>query len=447
MASYPRLLPIRQRLIARALDDVPAAVRRAVDAAVPEGTIKQGQRIAVTAGSRGISNVALITREVVNCIRRRGGEPFVVPAMGSHGGATAEGQAALLRDAFGISEETMGCPVLSSMEVVELGRTQERGLPVYVDEHVARADGVVVVNRVKAHTDYSGPHESGLFKMIAIGLGKRAQAESIHAFGAWGLRQLIPEVARAKIRLAPILGGIAILEDGYEQTAEIVGLPAEQIEEAEPKLLEQAKQYMARLPFAELDLLIVDWMGKEISGTGLDTNVIGRTRIEGEAEFDRPRIERIIVRGLTEATHGNGIGVGLADIITRRLHDAIDVRTTQINSLTSTFPLRAVIPVVAEHDQEALDLALYLLRRKPVEEVTIARIRDTLHLGSLLVSENLLDQVRQNETVEAVGEPDEIRFDAQHNLIPAEVGPAHEPRVRMRSPQAEPSPSPKGRGE
>ena len=352
--NLPRFVPVRQRLHSAPLADIPAATREAVAQALAGTHLAPGSRIAVTAGSRGIANIGAIVRATVEALRALGAEPFVVPAMGSHGGATAEGQAALLAEPYGITEATMGCPILSTMEVVELGRTPERNLPVYVDQHVASADGILVLNRVKAHTDFSGPWESGLMKMIAIGLGKRAQAESIHAYSAWGLRNLMPEIARAKLRRAPILGGLAILEDAYDQTSEIVGLPAAAIETEEPRLLERVKQQMARLPFEELDLLIVDRLGKEISGTGMDTNVIGRKRIPGEPEFESPRIERILVRDLTPETHGNAIGVGLADIVTQRLADQIDWPVTNTNSLVSGFTQRSMLPTVAANDREAL---------------------------------------------------------------------------------------------
>lgn len=416
MTAFPKLLPVRQRLYSRPVADIPAAVEAALNRCLAAAPIRPRQRIAITAGSRGICNIAAVLKAAVEGVRGRGGEPFIVPAMGSHGGATAEGQLELLRDTFAITPETMGCPVLSSMEVVELGRTPHRNLPVYVDEHVARADGILVVNRVKAHTDYSGPWESGLLKMITIGLGKRAQAESVHAYGAWGLRELIPEVARAKLQLAPILGGLALLEDGYDQTTEIVGVPAAQIEAEEPVLLARAKEYMPRLPFAELDLLILDRIGKEISGTGMDPNVVGRKRIPGEPEFERPRIERIVLRDVTEASHGNAIGIGLADFITRRLFNRIDWEVTNTNSLVSGFTSRSMVPVVSESDRHAIESALFLLRRKPVEQVTAVRIRDTLHLDHLLVSESLLPQVREDDRLEVLGAAETLSFDADCNL-------------------------------
>jgi hypothetical protein len=416
--DLPRFVLARQRLHSAPLADVPAAAREAVAQALAGKTLPPGSRVAVTAGSRGIRNIDAIVRAAVEALRGMGAEPFVVPAMGSHGGATAEGQSELLAETYGIAESTMGCPVLSTMEVVKLGGTPERDLPVYVDAHVAQADGILVINRVKPHTDFSGPWESGLMKMIAIGLGKRAQAESIHAFGAWGLRNLMPEVARAKLRLAPILGGLAILEDAYDQTSEIVGLPAATIEAEEPRLLDRVKRQMARLPFEDLDLLIVDRLGKEISGTGMDTNVIGRKRIPGEAEFERPRVERIVLRDLTPETHGNAIGIGLADVVTQRLADQIDWPVTNTNSLVSGFTQRSMLPTVAANDREALETALFLLRRKGAPDLAAARIRDTLHLEHLWISESLLPAAQKRAELEVLGEPEELRFDADGNLLP-----------------------------
>ena len=416
--DYPRLLPVRQHLYSRPIGDIPAAVRAAFARAVPRGKIKKGGRIALTAGSRGVANIALVLKTAAECVREAGGEPFIVPAMGSHGGATGEGQAKLLDEVFGINERTMGCPIRSSMKVVELGRTPEHGIPVYVDEFVAKADGLIAINRIKLHTDFHGPHESGLMKILCIGVGKRAQAESVHAYGAWGLKVLMPEVARAKIRLAPVLGGIALLEDGHDMTTEIAGMPAEQIEEEETRLLKRARRYQAFLPFERLDVLVVDRMDKEISGTGMDTNVIGRRRINGEPEWRRPQIECVVVRDIADNASKNGVGVGLADITTQRLIDKIDVHATQTNGLTSTFAQRLMIPVTAKNDQEALDHALYLLRRKRPEEVELVRIRDTARLDLLLVSEALRPQVLAHSKLEITGEAEPLRFDRHGNLVP-----------------------------
>jgi len=410
----PDLVPVRQPLFSDPVPDIPAAAATALAATGIRDRIRRGDRVAITAGSRGIAQIAAILRAVVATLAEWGARPFLVPAMGSHGGATAEGQRQLLAETFGITESAMGCPILSSMDVAELGRTPEHDLPVYLDRHAASADAIVVVNRVKPHTDFTGPVESGLMKMITIGLGKRAQAESVHAYGAWGLRELVPEVARAKIARSRIVGGLAILEDGRDQTHRIVGVPAEGIATEEPRLLCRAREIMAKLPWPSLDLLIVDRIGKEISGAGMDPNVIGRKRIEGEPEFASPRIERIVVRDLTDESHGNGIGTGLADIITRRLYDRIDWEVTNTNSLVSGFTQRSMVPFVADSDRHALETARYLLRRKPVEQLRVARIRDTLHLEQLWASENLLAEV---PGLTVLGPPAPVQFDDAGRLV------------------------------
>jgi hypothetical protein len=297
-----------------------------------------------------------------------------------------------------------------------LGHT-ERGTPVYLDRNAAGADGIIVINRVKTHTDFKGPFESGLMKMITIGLGKRVQAESIHAYLAWGLQNLIPEVGRAKIRLAPIKLALAILEDGRDQTCEIVGLKAEEIEAREPELLLRAKEYMATLPFDDIDLLIVDQIGKEISGSGMDPNVIGRLRIPGEAEFERPRVERLVVLDLTEESHGNGVGTGLADFTTQKLIDKIDWHVTNTNSVVSGFMLRSMVPVVSPTDRAAIEGALFTLRRKPVQEVRAMRIRNTLHLEQLQLSASFQEEARGHARIEIEGEPAPLRFDDGGNLL------------------------------
>jgi hypothetical protein len=416
MLHYPPMYPARQLLYSAPIADIPAAVHAELRRAGLAEAIRPGQRVAITAGSRGINNIAAILKATVEAVRQAGGEPFLVPAMGSHGGATAEGQAALLAEGFGVDEQTMGAPVLSSMEVVELGRT-ERGTPVYLDRNAASADAIVVVNRVKVHTDFSGPYESGLMKMIAIGLGKRAQAESIHAYGAWGLRTLVPEVARAKMTLAPIRLGLALIEDGYDQTCQIVGLRAEEFSDREPALLQRAREVMAGLPFDEIDLLIVDRIGKEFSGAGMDTNVIGRKRIDREPEFERPRVERLIARDLSEETHGNAIGIGLADFIIQRIVDKIDWHATNTNSMVSGFLQRSQVPVVCPTDQAAVEAAYFMLRRKPPEEVRVLRIRDTLHLEHVWISESFLPEARQHPRLELIDKPRPLAFDGSGNLV------------------------------
>jgi hypothetical protein len=416
MPQYPQMHPARQQLYSAPVADIPATVNAELRRAGLAESVRPGQRVAITAGSRGVANIAAILKATVEAVRGVGGEPFIVPAMGSHGGATDEGQTALLAETFGITEATMDAPIRSSMETVELGYT-ERGTPIYLDRNAASADHIIVVNRVKAHTDFSGPYESGLMKMITIGLGKRVQAESIHAHGAWGLRTLIPEVARVKIARSPIRIGLALVEDGYDQTTQIVGLSAEEISDREPELLLRSKELMPGLPFDDIDLLIVDRSGKEISGAGMDTNVLGRKRIPGEPEFERPRVERVILRDLTEETHGNGIGVGLADFVTQRLVDKIDWNVTNINSMVSGFLLRSMLPVVCPTDQAAVDAAYFMLRRKSPEEVRVLRIRDTLHLEHVWISDAFLSEAREHPRLEVTANPRPLAFDSAGTLL------------------------------
>ncbi|MCC7353294.1 MAG: DUF2088 domain-containing protein, partial [Anaerolineae bacterium] len=384
MDGYPLMATVAPRLHRAPLADVPGAVRAAMARADWSQRLKPGSRVAITAGSRGINNISLVLRTVVDEARARGLAPFLVPAMGSHGGATAQGQLALLAE-LGVTPERIGAPIHATMDVVELGQTED-GVPVYLDAYAVQADGIIVVNRVKPHTSFIGAVESGLHKMIAIGLGKERAAATLHGYGLRGLREFIPRVARVTLARAPILLGIAILEDGYDQTAEVVGLAPPEIPAREPELLARAREMRARLPFDECDLLIVEQMGKEISGTGMDTAVIGRLYIRGEPDFPAPRIGWLAVLGLTPASHGNATGVGLADIITRRLYESIDYATTYKNVAISGFLERGKIPLVAETQRAAIDLALRLTGREP----RVARIRDTLHLERIQVSAALL---------------------------------------------------------
>ena len=396
------LFPMRQKLVDAPLPDVEAAVRAELMRAGLAEEVHTGQRIAITAGSRGIASIPDVLRAVASSVKSLGAEPFLVPAMGSHGGATAVGQIDMLAS-LGIAPESIGAPILSSMETVRLGFT-DSGIPVYLDRHAAEADGILVVNRIKQHTDYSGPFESGLMKMISIGLGKRDQAEVIHAHGTSGLRTLVPEVARFKIEHSPIRMGLALFEDARDQLTEVRACRAADIEANEKKWLEEVRRNAARLPFETIDLLIVDRVGKDISGAGMDTRVIGRMLIPGEPEPDRPQIERIVGLDLTEATHGNAIGVGLCDVVTRRMVDKIDWNATYINSIVSNAPQRGFVPIVMPDDRSAIDTALTLLSRKSVLEMRIVRISSTLDVENLFCSEALL--VEDSPTLTRVdGEP------------------------------------------
>jgi hypothetical protein len=362
--------------------------------------------VAVAVGSRGVANIARIVRASVETLKRWGLQPFVVPAMGSHGGATAEGQRRLLAD-YGVDEAGVGCDVRSSMDVAEIDAPD---LPhrLFMDRHAWGADAVLLVNRVKPHTDFHGPYESGLAKMAVIGLGKERQAIEMHRFGVPGLRDGVPKAAARVLATGRIAAGLAIVENAYDETMAIEVVPAAELLHREPALLDLARANMPRLPVDALDVLIVDQLGKNISGTGLDTNIIGRMRIAGEPEPDAPAIRAIVVTDLTDASHGNATGTGLADVITRRLFDKIDVGVTYTNVFTSGFPERGKIPIVAPTDADAYACALRACGIIPPGTERVARIRDTLHLGTIYVSAAVRDQLRGRPDVDAEDVPVEM---------------------------------------
>jgi hypothetical protein len=333
--------------------------------------------------------------------------------MGSHGGGTAEGQIQILAE-LGVTEARVGAPIRSSMEVGQIGRTED-GMPVYCDKNALAADAVVVVNRVKKHTDITAPIESGLIKMIAIGLGKKAQADLIHSYGAPGLKKYIPLVARITIANAPIALGVATLENGVDETAEIYGFEPDEIEAGERRLLRRNKKQLPRLPFEAIDVLIVERMGKEISGTGMDTNVLGRYRIPGEPEPKAPNVRFVIVLDLTDASHGNAIGVGLADLTTERLVAKIDRQAMYVNGLTSGFLERAKIPITLPTDRAAIAAAFDRLSPEQRARPRVCRIRDTLHVAAFEASAALLDEARVS--LERIGPARGMAFGQDGNLL------------------------------
>ena len=405
------LIKIRQRFRAEKLEDIDGALQIELDRCAVR--IDRGAHIAIAIGSRGIANIARIVKHVVTWVSRQGGEPFIVPAMGSHGGATAEGQRRVL-ESYGVTEAYTGAPIRSSMNVVELPHG-DLETPVYMDEHASRADGTIVVNRIKPHTSFHGRYESGLMKMIAIGLGKYAQAAAIHQFGVEGLRDLMPRIAGRILQHGNILLGVAILENAYDETLEIRAVPAAAIEAEEPALLDLARANMPHLPVDALDLLIVDEIGKDISGLGLDTNVIGRLKIRGQPEPARPSIKVIIIRDLSEGSHGNATGMGLADLATRRLFEKIDFQAVCENVLTSTFLDRGKVPLIAATDFEALEFAFRALGAIDRTEARIVRIKNTLRLDLLHVSPAVLREIEGRSDIEVVG-PVPKPFDEQGQL-------------------------------
>lgn len=399
----PPLYRVRQRAGAPPLPDVEAAVRAQLDGAGL--ALRPGMRVAVTAGSRGIRDIAAALRAAVGWLRDRGADPFLVPAMGSHGGATAAGQITMLAE-LGVTEQSVGCAILSSMDVVELGRLDD-GTPVYMDRNAATADGVLVVNRIKPHTDFHSEIESGLGKMCAVGLGKRRGAETVHNRGANGLRTRLPHMARLSVERGKVLGGVALIENAAEHTAEVHFLaPHEIAGPREAALLAHAKTTIGRLPFDQLDVLVIDEIGKNISGCGIDTNVVGRMRMPGQADPPAPRITAIVALDITEASHGNAAGVGLADLIAARLARKIDFSATYINGITSGTGglMRMSLPMVLPTARDAVATALRMVGVPELDHIRLARIPNTLHLGEMLVSAPLLDEVRANEALELLGE-------------------------------------------
>jgi hypothetical protein len=426
---FPDLLPVRQKLWSKRLADLDGEVERLVRGSKLGGRVGPGFSVAIAAGSRGVANVDRIVAAVARTVRALGGEPFVVPAMGSHGGGTAEGQVQILAE-LGVTEERVGAPIRSSMETVVIGQTAD-GMPVHFDRNAHGADAIVVVNRVKKHTDITSPLESGVIKMIAIGLGKKAQADLIHAYGAPGLRRYIPEVARIALARAPIALGIGTLENGYEQTAEVHAWEPDQIEAGERRLLARNKRLLPRLPFDEIDVLIVDRMGKEISGTGMDTNVLGRVRIAGERELTRPRVQHVIVLDLTDASHGNAIGIGLADLTTERVVAKVDRRATYINGITSGFFERGKIPITLPSDREAVETALERLPPERRRAPRVARILDTLHLDQFEATPALVAEARG--PLEVVGAARPLVFDGLGRIDPMRTSEsAHSPLLTGR---------------
>lgn len=417
--SYPKMARIRQRFDAPVVKDVPAEVRRELERIGVSSAVRDGETVAVTAGSRGIAQFSVILKTVVDVLREAGARPFIVPAMGSHGGATAEGQVDVLRH-YGITEERIGVPIRSSMEVVQVGETQD-GFPVYLDRYAAGADHIAVVNRIKPHTEFGGSIQSGLIKMMLIGLGKHKGARLYHQVA---VRRPFEEVAEAVARVVldrcPILFGLVILENGYNQIAHLRAVRPSGLMSTDKALQKEAERRMARIPFDEVDLLIVDQMGKNISGSGMDSTVLGRkswsgfTRIENE----RPLIRRVFVRDLTPETEGNAAGIGLADFTVRRLVDKIDLPKTYVNCLTSIRPTGAMIPLTLETDREAVEAALSTVGLLDPTAAKVVWIKNTLQLEEMGVSEAYAEDIAGSDALERIGPWMEMSFDPSGDLVP-----------------------------
>lgn len=411
MAVFPRMCDVIQHFQTPTLEDIPAAVQQQLAQLNLQERIAPGDTVAIPAGSRGIAGIAVILREVVSHFRQLGAEPFLVPAMGSHGGGTAEGQVRMLRS-LGVTEESTGAPIRATMETVIVAETSG-GLPVHFDRFAAEADHVFVVNRVKPHTRFVGPVESGLHKMMLIGLGKHAGALVYHAgILSMSFPEIIESVAARVLDVCSVCGGLAILENSLDQTAMVEAVRPEDFAAREPELLQLANEWLPRLPFEHVDLLIVDRIGKNISGVGMDANVVGR-KFNDHAATDKDSIlcRRIMVRGLTPETGGNATGIGMAEFTTARAVAQIDPVITRINCLTGNHPEAAMIPITFDTDADAIEAALTTIGLVAPQDARIVQISDTLHLSRIRVSEAYFESVRNHARLEFCGEPHDFPLD------------------------------------
>lgn len=416
MSHYPRLFRVHQTFERQRVADIPAEVAAQLQSLDLGQKISSGQRVAITAGSRGIANIHLIIKAICDHIRSLDALPFIVPAMGSHGGGTAAGQRQLIED-YGITEEFCGCPILASMETVVVCQAAE-GFPVHFDKCAFGADHVVVCGRIKPHTGFVGDIESGLMKMMLIGLGKHEGAKIYHrAIMNYSFGQILRSVAREVLARCRVVAGVAIVENAYDETAQITAVHPQDFETREPELLKLARAWLPRLPFRTADILLVDEIGKNISGTGLDTNVVGRKYNDHVAWPDEfPKVKRIAVRGLTPETHGNATGIGIAEFCRTRVINDMDQKITRINCLTGGHPTAAMLPLDYESDREMLDAMLPTIGLTAPQDARLMWIPNTLHVAEVECSVAYIDEARERNDLEVVVQPRPITFDVKGNL-------------------------------
>ena len=416
--DFPHMMRIRQTFDNTTLDDIPGEIARQLASLKLQSSVKKGQSVAVACSSRGLANYSTIVKAVVAFLKKLKLEPFLIPAMGSHGAGTAAGQKRVLEH-LGIVEEDVAAPIRSSLETVQIGETEEH-IPVYLDRLASEADHIVLINRIKKHTEFEHEFESGLLKMMAIGLGKQAGAATYHeAMLTYGYPGVILAVARKVMQHANLLFGVGTVENGYGQTACIGIGPKENIEEMEKELFISAKAYAPTLPFGEADIILIDEMGKEISGTGFDTKVVGRIGLPlVTPEPESPKIKRIVVSDLTEGSEGNAVGVGIADIITQRLFDKIDMDALNMNTITGVCPEMGKIPLTVKNDYEAIEIAIKCVGLIPREKLKIMRIKNTALLSEIDISQAYEDEVARRDDLEMVTPKREMEFDAAGYLKP-----------------------------
>jgi hypothetical protein len=417
--EFPRLYRVQQNLPQRAIKDIPATIHQELKNKGFGTNLAPGSKIGIGVGSRGIHNIAIIVKSVVDYWKSLGMNPFLFPAMGSHGAATAEGQASVL-DHYGINAETMGCPLISQLEVVSLGKTAE-GLEAFMDKLAFESDGVMLIGRIKWHTDFSGGIESGLFKMMAIGLGKFAGAHVYHTHAyKMGLETVIRSVGRQVLKSGKILGGLAILEDGNHDTAQLTAVPVGNMEAEEEKLLALVKSWMSRVPGEHVDILVVNEAGKNFSGAGMDTKVINRGIDGSRNPYDTaPIIERLYLRDISDLSYGNAVGVGLADIIHERMVSKIDWHATRLNSLTASTPTAIRLPIHFPSDQENLKAIGRTVGKFSLKELNIVWVRNSIEVTEAMMSEPMLDQIQRNAQLEILEGPLDMAFTESGDLVEA----------------------------
>ena len=417
MDPLPRIFKIHQKIASPRLADVPKEMNALLDRFGLPGKVKPGERIALTAGSRGIRDKAKVLKVIATRLKALGAKPFLVPCMGSHGGATAAGQVEMLKH-LGITEEFIGAPIVSSMEVKEIGRTKF-GTPVLIDANIcAQADKIIVVNRIKPHTDFDFAIESGLNKMMVIGMGKHKGALMAHRLTIkHGYSTMLSEVQPIILKALPFFFGVGIVENQYDQTASLHLLEPQNFWEGEKPLLKKAKEIMPRLPFKQMDILVVDEIGKNISGAGMDPNVTGRLYFIGSPPLKEPKITRIFVRDLTPETEGNAIGIGFAEYTTTRLVKKIDPVPTAINSITGMGPECGRIPITFDQDREALQAAFDNSGVLDAKDLRLVWIKNTLEMEYLWASEPMFNEAKANPLLEVISGLQDIPFDAAGNMV------------------------------
>lgn len=409
----PRMARIRQIFDDSFVADPAATLQKELEQKTAACGDLTGKRVAITVGSRGIPHLADIVRTTVLFLQDRGAKPFIVPAMGSHGNACAEGQLEIV-NSYGITEESMGVPICSSMEVVLLGELED-GTPVYCDRFAAEADGLVVLNKIKPHTDFKGSHESGLAKMMAIGLGNHKGASMFHMMGMDTFPERLPKVAQVFLEKLPVLFGIGVIQNAYDKLCLVEVVPAENLMEREEELLKIAKDRMGRFKFDDLDVLVVDEIGKNISGAGLDPNIVGRNFSRNI--HDVLRLKKLFIRGLSEETHHIGIGISLADITTRRCLNSIDFSAVWANAITATVIQAGAIPMYMENDRDALMLAIRTGNGTDLQNARVVRIKNTLEITEFEVSEAILKELSGRDDIEVLSELRDIPFDAEGFML------------------------------